>query len=631
MSKKNKMIIKQSSLEEKLIIIRKVLSRSSFTIEDSERESFDLLKSELLSILLDIANKLKKPGQDWSCFPFSQKNVDKEDHSKLSLLIDSLENEIYEDIGGSLEGVKNIISKYRSHACLQKSLSDVNIGLRVIPLLQLFWELKKLKDPGSIPNKLSELSTKFIKIKTDIRPKIHVGIVIVLYVVYAAIFAVFALPIQLLVLGSILLGGSILTNLLFGLIVSAIMTTVAITVLQIKNNIDSNKLFYLLLLGFIFAAFAFTAPINPFLSFGLNIDAASMISRLVFGLVAAIIAHNVLDIINSMLAMFIPSIILNKLLFIRSLIIELLLSLLFIPVGDLLLKISLLFLQLVKNDLIANISELDVIGCFSTLLIMLSLYLMSVFFMPSICPVLIPLLVTLIELFIIYCDIMLVGFIEGFLMGGEITWPKWYNSFIGFVSEIFSNLSDFIATTYSVVVTIQNIAHVYHSNILVRLDSPKTNVRYLLYLDYFLVAITFILQIIINIVPLLIFIILYPIYKIADITAQNMQEFSKQQPKITILLCITTMIVCATFSSPIQLFVLGNIVVSGSAVTNILFGSMSGLVSTLLSANVYMIANNQIKPILLNACNSAYETYVHFYGSTNESFNSSCSDRSKYQ
>jgi hypothetical protein len=622
-SKKNKMTIEKNTLANKLIIIiSKKLSESDIEYKNLGSENPG---QELLSNLSCIRDKLVTPGQDWSCYPYTQTHIHSSEVEQLSALIRFLEKKPQvkdETIEQNIIAVEHIIRKYKTHACLHVLFPDIIIGLQTIPLLLLFGKLKSLDIPKLNLDELDKLKSEFIKIKTALKPKIQAGGVGVLYLVYTVIFAVSAVYIQTLLFGAILLGGNILTNLLFGMIVAAIITPAAITILQIKSNISSNKLFYLLLFGFIFAAFTFMAPTISFLLLGVDIYTVSIIYSLIFGLMATIIAHNMLNLINPMLEILLPSIIFNKLLFVESLIIELLLSLLFIPVGDLLLKIGFLLLKPVQNEIIADITELNIIECLSSLLLMLSLYFILMFLMPNTYVSLMPILVIIIELFIMY-NVMFGSFINQFLVAGQVAWPRWHNGFVEFFAEIFTRASDFIAIyldksiaiTSRVALIAQNISDVYRSNILVELYVPKTNI---IYLNYFLTAITFILQIMINLVSFLIFIILYPIYKIAELIAYNMQNLGKEYPAITTLFFITAVIVYAAFSSPIQLFVLGNIVMSGSAVMNILFGIMASLVSTILSANACMVTDNYVKPLLLSAFNNSCETFTHFHNSIDD-------------
>ena len=435
---------------------------------------------------------------------------------------------------------------------------------------------------------LQQLKRKPIKPNT-----LNIGITALLYLIYASIFTVFSTSIQVAVFGTILLGGSILTNILFGIVAALIITPIAITILKIKNNIDSNKLFNLFFFCAIFAAFTFTAPAIELWLLGKVIYTITIGYKLMLGLVAAVIAYTTLNIIELIIKNLSPDLVFFALSFIKDIAREMLLTLLFAPLGELLFKVSKLVQECKYSIAIHDYIEL-----------------ISLTIIFSIIPI--PetiLLIIIIASLGIYYNKSLSDFISNIfetvyinLPNWHTNLPNWHTKFIELAATPFSYAYDFIQTHLDKSATIAssayNIFSAYRANIPAKLKAPAAQNKYL---NYALIAVTFIAQAAIDTALLPIFMLTYPIYKAVKLITKTMYRVGGNNPKKTAAFFIITAALCATFASPIQLFVLGHIVMAGSPVINVMFGTLASLASTLFGANACALTNAYVKPSLSKA------------------------------
>ncbi len=462
------------------------------------------------------------------------------------------------------------------------------------------------KHIGNISNDILALNQKTV----------NTGSAALLCLIYAVIFAIFATSIQTALFGAIFLGGSILTNILFGAVAAIIATPIAITISMIRKNIDSNKLFNLLLFISILSAFTVLSPTIELLLLGKIIYTTTLSYQLMFGLAAATITYNVLNIIEIIIKNLLPSKIFLSLSLIKDLVRELSLLALFSPTGDILISI-ILDVQIclgIKQD-----TKLDCIQSYSIKLIKEAIGLILLPIITSYtCAFLYPIIGSSIiyglVIYVIYCTLY-ASFVTRIANTPQLELPTWHIKFIELAATPFSYAYDFIQTHLDKSTAIENIAGsiftTYRANIPAKLKVPVAQNKYLKYV----IAVTFIVQAAIDLALLPIFMVTYPIYKAVKLITKTMQEVGGNNPKKTAAFFIITAALCATFASPIQLFVLGHIVMAGSPVINVMFGTLASLASTLFGANACALTNAYVKPSLSNAFAASSTAFNDLYTS----------------
>ena len=188
--------------------------------------------------------------------------------------------------------------------------------------------------------------------------------------------------------------------------------------------------------------------------------------------------------------------------------------------------------------------------------------------------------------------------------------PALYNKSVDFIAAIFSKAYDFIELFFDQSIVITNFSsHIfsaYRNSISAKLEVPGNEPAPL---DYLVFTVKVILQAVIDAALLPIFMALYLPYKAVEILTYHAKKTAQERPITTAAFFATTATVCAIFASPVQLFVLGHIVMTGSPVMNIMFGTMSALVSTLFATNTYVATNKYAKPFLASVFESSCKTF----------------------
>ena len=510
----------------------------------------------------------------------------------------------------------NCKTQQLSHTITSAQEALIKLSLTI----EIMEKLKNQKDSLS-ETSIQKTSKELIQ---SLKPKlkalqsntVSIGTIGILYLIYIAVFATFSASVQTAIFGTVLLGGSILTSILFGMVASLVATPIAITISKLRNKIDSNKLFNLILLCSIFAVFAFIAPSIELLLFGHIAYTTVICYKFMFALVSTAITYSALNIFEILIKSALSNRSFVSLSIIKDTIREIaLISLLTFTVEPLLVIISLQRVAIMQSKGLFNIAEIDFIKhlkipyIFNFILDCVVSYGIYILLEPTIG---ISYLSAAASYFLYITFMLAIMHIEKHTT--EINLPLAYTRLLDFTARQITKAYNFIEACldHSILITANliSIFTTYRKNIPAKLEIPATNIKYL---DYALCSILFILQLVIDASLLSIFSILYLTYKTAETPTQNMKDIGKNHPIKTTIFFIATATICAVFASPIQLFVLGQLVMRGSPIINILFGTMASLVSTLFGANACVATNAYVVPPVSRAFKHSCKTVNDFW------------------
>ena len=259
-------------------------SAGTASVADSEVED---LKVHLLAELAYIRDHLLNEDAG---------SVSKEDADSVSRLINSIDSDNYEEAlsAGKIQIIRKIISRNKSNPLISARLRVFIQVVDSIPLLDLSAQLQSVKKAVELTeDKKQKLKAKLTKIELDLKPNtVDMSYFFIVGFAYTMLFAIIFFE---------SFGVSILIGSVLGVMPALVATFISITIFKIKNHIDSNKLFNVLLFICIFSMFVFISPIIASqLIVGQSTDLLllGLTYKLILSLVATIIAYNALNIVE---------------------------------------------------------------------------------------------------------------------------------------------------------------------------------------------------------------------------------------------------------------------------------------------------------------------------------------------
>ena len=477
-------------------------------------------------------------------------SVSKEYADSVSRLINSIDSDNYEEdlSAEKIDIIRKTISRNKSNPLISARLRVFIQVVDSIPLLDLSAQLQSVKKSGELTeDKKQKLKAKLTKIELDLKPNtVDMIYFFIVGFFYTMVFAMIFFE---------SFGVSILISSVLGVMPALVATFIAITISKIKNHIDSNKLFNVLLFICIFSMFVFIS---------LDLLLLDLTYKLILSLVATIIAYNALNIVEIIIKNLLPGIAFVALSFIKDLVRELSLILCFCPIFDLCFK-----LESKQNKI--SIPELSFIKNCASSLIMFGVSL-SAAVEPSniVCIFLEPIIGSSLIYNVLFLILFCFVFYQVTSSHTSINLPHWHTKFVEAVAKSFDSIYNVIER---------------------HIDKSATIVD--------------------DILP--IFAVLYPICKAAQNLGRNMENVVSSHPIIVATFFVATAVLCAAFASPIQLYLFGSIIMAGSPAMNIMFGAISGFVHTLFGANVYVATNEYVAPCLSSAITASCKTFSSLY------------------
>ncbi len=544
-------------------------SAGTASVADSEVED---LKVHLLAELAAMRDHLLNEDAG---------SVFKEDADSVSRLINSIDSDNYEEAlsAEKIDIIRKIISRNKSNPLISARLRVFIQVVDSIPLLDLSAQLQSVKKAGELTeDKKQKLKAKLTKIELDLKPNtVDMSYFFFVGLVYTMVFAMIFFE---------SFGVSVLISIMLGVMPALVATFIAITISKIKNHIDSNKLFNVLLFICIFSMFVFIV---------LDLLLLGLTYKLILSLVATIIAYNALNIVEIIIKNLLPGIVFVALSFIKDLVRELSLILCFGLIFDLCFKLD------SKHNKI-SIPELSFIKNCASSLIMFEVFLsVAVAQSNIVCIWLAPIIGSSLIYNVLFLILFCFVCYQETSSHTPITLPHWHTKFVEAVAKSFDSIYNVIERHIDKSVTIADDIFFAYSRNIPEIITSKSG--YALR----------ILKAVIDLIFLPIFAVLYPICKAAQNLGRNMENVVSSHPIIVATFFVATAVLCAAFASPIQLYLFGSIIMAGSPAMNIMFGAISGFVHTLFGANVYVATNEYVAPCLASAITASCKTFSSLY------------------
>lgn len=436
-----------------------------------------------------------------------------------------------------------------------------------------------------------------------------------MFIVYACVFSSFTNPIQLFLFGTQLFGSVILSQIAFGVIAAAILTPIAIIFCKSLLFIEEDNTYTILFFIPSLITCILCSPAIETIIFGQILFSSILLLKIIFGTVCAslmtFIAHN--------LPLSIKDFLLNIVLLPTGLPILTSLFCAKYPSCQKFMPYS------YSAEAIASV----VFDCRDAVLffaIVLSVFMCFKYYIPIIFTE------SDIELYVIgiisapifKAALETISLISN-MLEEHITTPflsldTIQNSLLFFKRHVIEDTGTFINNIITKIYNVaNNINGLYREYTIEKLDTSKTDI---MFVDYIVLRTTNILQAAIDSILFPIFITLYLHYKAAELLTDNAKKTAQKRPIITVIFFTITATLCAIFASPIQLFVFGHIAMASSPIMNIMFGTMSGLASTLFATNAYVTTNKYAKPFLASAFETSCKTFSSLHASMTSCFGS---------
>lgn len=469
-----------------------------------------------------------------------------------------------------------------------EDISKLTLTITVInKLLQVVASAHENKISEASIQKVSKHFMQTLKLKLeDLQKKIesdtiNIGATVILFLLYLIALTTFATSIQATLFGAVLLGGSFLTNIAFGVIASIIATPIAITVSKLRHNTESNKPFNLVLVCIIFAACAYIAPSIELLLLGKVIYSTILAYKFIFALAATAITYTALNIVELIIKRSISNANFILLSILKDTVRDIAITMLLAVTAEPLLMIFKAYERLGKMALqksinifkirfIEDIIASQVLNIIYTVAL---IYAISILLAPAIGISILNYIVSA-----ILCDLISIIISTAIMNSPTKNLPLAYTRFINFTARQITNLCNFTEACLNhslpIFSWIESIFSKYRQNIptIQNSDSSTSIVKP-------------ILQVAIDMVLLPIFALAYPPYKVAEMIFTNTKKIVKAAPITTTVFFIAVSALSTIFASPIQLVILGHLVMAASPVMSIMFGTMLGLASTLFMTN----------------------------------------------